>query len=133
MPLTTNIGAYVPSTAGNNMTTNIGADLDVVSLDHNQGELDVSAAATCTLTNVNVPTIEGELDVSASATVALANESFLVPTTWPNTRPSDYDPDLVWDEETGTWGAEWLDVLRSNVEFVFFIGEDGEIYFDENQ
>jgi len=50
---------------------------------------------------------------------------------WPDLRPSEYDPDLYWDEETATWSATRATSAGSKSDYAVFIGEQGEIYFYE--
>ena len=48
---------------------------------------------------------------------------------WPNARPSDYDPDLYWDEETETWVETRVTGPGSLIDYIIFIGEEGGVYF----
>lgn len=50
---------------------------------------------------------------------------------WPSDRPVDYDADKFWDEESGTWGSDYVAGPGSYVQNLVVIGEDGDIYFGE--
>lgn len=53
----------------------------------------------------------------------------IAPAIWPRTRSSDYAPDLYWDEETETWVTSRVTGPGSLIDYVVFVGEEGEIYF----
>jgi len=53
----------------------------------------------------------------------------IAPAIWPRTRSSDYDPDLYWDEETETWVETRMTGPGSLIDYIIFIGEEGEVYF----
>ena len=50
---------------------------------------------------------------------------------FPDTRPTDYEPDLYWDEETATWSAARTVSAGNKADYAIFIGEQGEIYYHE--
>lgn len=119
-------GGTTPAVDGKHPTMHSdGADYDEGIL---QVSVDFSAAIIDEIQRYN----DDILSVSALFSVAIVNESVLDVTTWPNNRPTGYDPDLVWDEGSGTWGASWLSVERSRVKYLVVVGEHGEIYFDED-
>ncbi len=98
---------------------------------YDEGELAVSAAASVVIVGESQTYNEGELAVSAAASVAIVDESYLDASTYPEGRPTDYDPDLTWDETSATWSATFVSVVQNRTLYFVAIGEHGEVYFDE--
>jgi len=99
---------------------------------YNEGELAISAAASVALAGETQAYNEGELAVSAAATVAIVGESYKDTSTYPEERPTDYDPDKTWDETSATWSATFVSVVQNRTLYFVAIGEHGEIYFEES-
>ena len=131
-------GAYVITTnGGSSWSEDTGIDRMFETYDatsgvaYDEGVLEVSAAATFELTTeifTELDYDEGVLEVSAAGTFVMAKESFRDISGFPPSRVSDYDPDLIWDEETGTW----LETLRpgfDKIQYLVAVGEQGDICF----
>jgi hypothetical protein len=72
---------------------------------------------------------EGTKTVTAAASVELASENYVDKQGPTPDRPSDYDPDGFWDEDTGTWTSTRTTHPGNWSQNLLTISEEGEIYF----
>lgn len=100
--------------------------------DYDEGELDVADTATVDITGETAVYDEGFLAVSDAASVDITGEVYKDTSTYPEGRPTDYDPDETWDETTATWSATYVSVVQNRTLYFVAIGEQGEIYFNED-
>ena len=77
------------------------------------------------------PTIytEGTKTVTAAASVELASENYIDNQGAVPDRPTEYDGDKYWDEETGTWTTTRTTHPGNWSQNLLTISEEGEIYF----
>ncbi len=94
-----------------------------------EGTKTVTVAAVISLSTDMVAITEGVKTVTVAVTVSLASENYVNQSGFPTDRPSDYDGDSYWDEDSGTWGSTRTTHPGNWVQNVLAISEQGEIYF----
>jgi len=104
----------------------------MIQIDYDEGELAVSATASVVIAGLTLTYDQEELAVSATASVAIVGESSQDTSTYPEGRPTDYDPDKTWDETSATWSATFVSVVQNRTLYFVVVGEHGEIYFNED-
>jgi hypothetical protein len=70
-----------------------------------EGTKTVTASFGISLSSQQMIVDIGILTVTSAYTALLDTESLRDTINYPPSRPSDYDPDLIWDEDAGTWIA----------------------------
>lgn len=108
------------------------ADTPTIGIDYNEGTLSVSADMSVAIVDEYVTYDEGILSVSASMSIAIVDESYSDSSTYPEGRPTGYDPDATWDEDAGVWVSTYVAVDRNRSLFFVVVGEQGDIYFAED-
>ena len=94
-----------------------------------EGTKTVTAAAVVSLATELVVRTEGTKTVSVAAAGSLASENYVSQKGFPTPRPSDLDPDLYWDEDSGTWGSTRTTYPGNWDQNIVTVSEEGEIYF----
>lgn len=94
-----------------------------------EGIKTVTVVATVSLLTDLTVRIEGTKTVTTAVTVSLASENYVGQSGFPTDRPSDYDGNEYWDEDTGVWGSTRTTIPGNWVQNVLAISEEGEIYF----
>jgi hypothetical protein len=71
--------------------------------DYAEGTKTVSGVGSVSFVTESAALTEGVMAITGVCSVSLYLESLRDTLNWPASRPSDYDPDLIFDEDTGTW------------------------------
>jgi len=96
---------------------------------YEEGTKEVTVAATVSLSTESVGYVEGTKTVIAAASVELASESYIDNQGAVPERPTDYDPNGFWDEDTGTWTTTRTTHPGNWSQNLLAISEEGDIYF----
>lgn len=97
--------------------------------DVEEGTKTITAAAAASLSTQVKNCNEFTKTVAAAASVSLVTESYKSNTGFPTDRPSDYDPDTYWDEDSGLWVSTSTTNPGRWSQNVVTVSEEGEIYF----
>jgi len=120
--------SFSPSATYNNLPIAIYA-LYSSSVHYDEGTKTVTATGGTSLPVEELHWASGTLVVTGISSVSLAVEVYENLTVWPNERPSNYDPDLFWDEEDQEWNNDRLTMPGNRIEWLVVLGDEGEIYF----
>ena len=105
------------------------AKVESGSTAYEEGTKEVTAAVVVSLTTETVAITEGIKTVTTVTIVSLATESYKSNQGAVPDRPSDYDGDLYWDEDTGAWSTTRTTHPGNWVQYVLAISEEGDVYF----
>lgn len=105
------------------------AKVESGSQEYAEGTKTVTAAGIVSLATDTVAVTEGTKIVTAAGSVSLDTESYKSNSTFPSARPSDFDGDLYWHEDTGTWTSTRTQIAGAWAQHVVVVSEEGEVYF----